>query len=193
MASPCLAVHRQPPRATWNPVVSTNIMIVTGYAVRVTPGNGAAWTWNAAAVPIPAPAGQPRRRRPRGGGRKPADARAVASGESCTVSPSAFSTVIRPSAPSLTAAASAAAHGSSTDWSSLQDSRVLPPRSTYSTSSPPLSTTTAPALRPGRCEVAVSPGRAGHGSAAPYGCAGSAAARTTVRSEGSGAASDAHG
>ena len=42
-------------------------------------------------------------------GRKPADASARASGESQTASPSAFSTVIRPSAPSLTAAARAAA------------------------------------------------------------------------------------
>ena len=63
-------------------------------------------------------------------GRKPADSSARASGESNTASPSAFSTVIRPSAPSLTADASAAAHGSSTDGSSLQDSSVFPPRST---------------------------------------------------------------
>ena len=82
-------------------------------------------------------------------------------------SPSARSTVSRPSAPSRTEAASAAALGASRSGSSVQDSRVRPPRSTYSTSDPLTSTTSAPAFRPGRCEVGVSPGRSGQGSAAP--------------------------
>src|SRR5579872_2313119 len=95
-----------------------------------------------------------------------------------TVRPSARSTLSRPSAPSRTEAASAVAAGPSTCGSSVQDSRVRPPRSTYSTSEPSTRTTSAPAFRPGRCDEGVSPGRSGHGSAAPYGWAGSAAART---------------
>src|SRR6202451_2357500 len=96
------------------------------------------------------------------------------------VRPSARSTLSRPSAPSRTDAASAVAPGPSTSGSSVQDSRVRPTRSTYSTSDPPPSTTSAPALRPGRCDDEVSPGRSGHGSAAPYGWAGSAAASTVA-------------
>src|ERR1700675_612657 len=92
--------------------------------------------------------------------------------------PSACSTLSRPSALSWTDAASAVAAGPSTSGSSVQDSRVRPPRSTYSTSDPSTSTTSAPALRPGRCDDGVSPERSGEGSAAPYGWAGSAAAST---------------
>ena len=135
------------------------------------------WLFNSAGRVQPA-----RRRRPRGVGRKPAASSACASGEPWmpdpTVRPSARSTLSRPSAPSRTAAASAAALGRSSSGSSVQDSTVRPPRSTYSTRDPSTSTTSAPALRPGRCDEGVSPGRSGHGSAAPYGCAGSAAART---------------
>ncbi|MFD0659321.1 hypothetical protein [Thermocatellispora tengchongensis] len=99
-------------------------------------------------------------------------------GESMMAAPSARSTVSLPSAPSRTASASASTAGC-TRSSSANDSRVLPPRSTYRIRCPSTSTTSAPALRPGLC--ATSPGWAGQGRAAPYGLAGSAAARTTTR------------
>src|SRR6516162_8026832 len=123
---------------------------------------------------------QPRRRRPRGVGRNPASASAWARGVSYTPVPSARSTVRRPSAPPRTASASPAAAGTSISGSLVQDSSVLPPRSTYSTRCPPDSTTSAPALRPGRCAPGTSPGRAGHGSAEPNAFAGSAAASTVM-------------
>ncbi len=57
--------------------------------------------------------------------------------------------------------------------------RQRPPRSRYHTNSPSTSATRAPALRPGRCVTSSSAVlRMGHGSAAPYGLAGSAAAVT---------------
>src|SRR5215468_7738611 len=123
---------------------------------------------------------QPRRRRPRGVGRNPASASAWARGVSYTPVPSARSTVRRPRAPPRTASASPAAGGTSTPGSLVQDSSVLPPRSTYSTRCPSDSTTSAPALRPGRCAPGTSPGRAGQGSAAPNALAGSAAASTVM-------------
>src|SRR6516165_5911513 len=124
--------------------------------------------------------GQPRRRKPRGVGRNPASASAWARGVSYTPVPSARSTVRRPSAPPRPASASPAAAGTSISGSLVQDSSVLPPRSTYSTRCPPDSTTSAPALRPGRCAPGTSPGRAGHGSAEPNAFAGSAAASTVM-------------
>src|SRR6516162_10232489 len=123
---------------------------------------------------------QPRRRRPRGVGRNPASASAWARGVSYTPVPSARSTVRRPSARPRTASASPAAAGTSISGSLVHDSSVLPPRSTYSTRSPPGSTTRAPALRPGRCAPGTSPGRAGQGSAEPNAFAGSAAASTMM-------------
>src|SRR5215813_3759391 len=123
---------------------------------------------------------QPRRRRPRGVGRNPASASAWARGVSYTPVPSARSTVRRPRAPPRTASASPAAAGTSTPGSLVQDSSVLPPRSTYSTRCPSDSTTSAPALRPGRCAPGTSPGRAGQGSAEPNALAGSAAASTVM-------------
>ena len=61
----------------------------------------------------------------------PAACSAADSGvDSCTEAPSAFCTTIRPSAPADTALASAVAASLSTCSSSVQDSRVLPPRST---------------------------------------------------------------
>jgi len=61
-----------------------------------------------------------------------------------------------------------------------------PPRSRNQASSPSTSTTSAPALRPGRAPVAPLPAvmEVGQGSAAPLGLAGSAAARATARYSG---------
>ena len=73
---------------------------------------------------------QPRRRRPRGVAAKPAAWSAAAAGTLCTDSPSAFSTDIRPSAPALHGVGQRRRPRPSRCSSSVQDSRVLPPRST---------------------------------------------------------------
>lgn len=75
-------------------------------------------------------AAQPRKLRPLGVAWKPAAAKAVASGESSTPTPSARSTVSRPRAPSRTASARASTAGLTSPPSSVNDSRVRPPRST---------------------------------------------------------------
>ncbi len=110
-------------------------------------------------------------RSPRGVARNPAAASAAASGVSSTPAPSARSTDSVPSQPSATASASASAAGCRRSSVSAQESRVLPPRSTYSTRRPSTRTTSAPALRPGRWPavrgVVASVDRSGHGSAAP--------------------------
>ena len=106
-----------------------------------------------------------RRRRPFGVTRNPASVSTSASAEPSEPTPSARSTASVPSQPSCTAPARASAAACNSVRSSVNDSSERPPRSTYSTAAPSTSTTSAPALRPGRCPV--SPTESGQGSAAP--------------------------
>src|SRR5690606_9969242 len=108
---------------------------------------------------------QARRRRPFGVTRNPASVSTSARSEPSEPTPSARSTARLPSQPSCTTPARAWAAATSSDRSVLNDSRDFPPRSTYSTGAPSTSTTSAPALRPGRC--LLSPTVGGQGSAAP--------------------------
>ena len=102
---------------------------------------------------------------------------------SVTGRPSNRSTASRLPPPARTCSTSAAIAGRSQSSSgSRSGTSVRPPRSTKSAASPPSSTTCAPATRAARA-----PARFGQGSAAPYGCAGSAAASTS----GSGSSSSA--
>ena len=133
------------------------------------------------ASPPHAPQRQPRRRRPRGVGRKPADSSAVASGESNTASPSALSTVSRPSAPSLTADGQrrrrrfehrrVVAPGQQRLAAALDVEHQLTVDQHHQRAGLPAGPVRARRL----------PGPAGQGRAAPYGFAGSAAASTTAR------------
>ena len=106
-----------------------------------------------------------RRRRPFGVTRNPASVSTSASAEPSEPTPSARSTASVPSQPSCTAPARASAAACNSVRWSVNDSSERPPRSTYSTAAPSTSTTSAPALRPGRCPV--SPTESGQGSAAP--------------------------
>src|SRR5699024_7678745 len=112
-------------------------------------------------------------RRPLGVAPKPAASNAAECAELWTGSPSMRVMVRGPTASDRTAAtrADAASGTASLRWSRTRT--VRPPPSTYTTHTPWTRTPSAPAFRPGRC-----PGVAGHGSAAPYGLAGSVAART---------------
>jgi hypothetical protein len=108
---------------------------------------------------------QARSRNPFGVTRNPASVSTSARSDPSEPTPSARSTARVPSHPSCTAPARAWAAATSSSRSVPNDSRDFPPRSTYSTGAPSTSTTSAPALRPGRCPL--SPTVAGHGSAAP--------------------------
>src|SRR5271166_1055196 len=134
---------------------------------------------------------QARSRRPRGVLTNPASASAAATparssaGDgSRTDTPSTLSTRRPPMCPAPTSSASASAAARPASTSSVPKlSSERPPRSRNHTSSPSTRTTSAPALRPGLCGVSSSPAERldGHGSADPYGLAGSAAASTTAR------------
>src|SRR2546429_7154957 len=117
---------------------------------------------------------QGRRTARRGPARKPASTSRGITSVSVTGSPSKRSTARRLAPPRLTNPTSAASAGRSHSSSgSRRGTSDRPPRSTNSAGSPPSRTTCAPATRPARA-----PARFGHGRTAPYGCAGSAAART---------------
>src|SRR5919204_4766181 len=116
-----------------------------------------------------------RRTARRGPARKPASSSSGMISVSPTGSPSKRSTASRFAPPAFTCSTSApSAARSQSSSGSRSGTSDRPPRSTNSAASPPSSTTCAPATRAARA-----PARFGHGIAAPYGCAGSAAARTS--------------
>ena len=117
-----------------------------------------------------------RRTARRGPARKPDSTRSSIASDSTTGTPSKRSTARRFAPPDLTCATSAASAGRSQSGSgSRSGTSERPARSTNSTASPPSRTTHAPATRAARA-----PARRGQGTEAPYGCAGSAAARTNT-------------
>ena len=125
---------------------------------------------------------RPRRRRPRGVGWNPAASSAAARVVGRPPRRRRAPRSACPARPSRTASGQRVGRGArARSASSVNDSSVRPPRSTYSTRPPSTSTTSAPALRPGRWPGRPPVGaRSGQGSAAPYGLAGSAAASTSA-------------
>src|SRR5438034_4293445 len=131
--------------------------------------------WSQAAADLLARQG--RRTARRGPARKPASTSRGIASLSVTGSPSKRSTARRFFGPLLRTSSTKAASAGLSQLSSGSRSGTSerPPRSTKSAGSPPRRTTFAPATR-----AALAPARFGHGRAAPYGCAGSAAASTSA-------------